>query len=258
VVICAHPTTTTPEYAPGASLPLGVPIAFESDAFRGKMFLRLKPLPSDGDTGHEAYFRDRKRHYQLILQGCFTEAFSLSDLRIGDMYDKPLKGVPKGVLMKMYEKFMQAISPGLVMDMTSDTPSLFNLLGGSCQTMRVDPLGAEPDISVGIVEEDTTLLFGEEKFASASKRKKYLCKPKNSAKHQVDVNHVYTFEMYDHTMCFASYDHYVMGKKIDMVDSMNGQPLCLAVFHGDKAIVKICIWHERLLADIAKEEAGQK
>lgn len=257
MIICAHPTTTTPDYAPGASLPLGVPIAFESDAFRGKMFLRLKPLPSDGDAGHVAYFRGAKRHYQLILQGRFTEAFSLSDLRFGDMYDKPFKGIPNGYFMKAYEKFMEVISPGLVMDMTSDTPSLFTSLG-SCQTMRVDPLGAEPDISAGTVQEDTTLLFGEEKFASASKRRTYLSKPKKSAKYQVDVDHVYTMELYDHTMCFASYYHHVMGRKLDMVDTVNGQPLCLALFHGDKEIAKMCIWHERLLANITKEEAVQE
>lgn len=255
--ICAHPTTKTPEYEPGASLPLGVPINFESDIFQGKVFLRLKPIPSDQE--HDSYFESKKRHYQFIIQGQFKEELSLCDVIMGNTYDKPLKGLPNGTIMKMYEKFMEVISPGLDMCMTSDTPSLFNALG-SCQTMRVDRKGEEPDVSSGKLKEDTTLLFGKEKFASASKRRTYLCKPKNSSKYKVNLDQVYTFECYDHSICFASYyQHIMLGQKIDMVKTMNGQPLCLALFTRDdhRVIAKFAIWHERLLEEMEKEQEAK-
>lgn len=254
--ICAHPTTKTPEYEPGVSLPLGVPINFESDLFQGKAFLRLKPIPSD--QGHDSYFESKKRFYQFIIQGQFKEELPLCDVVIGDVYDKPFKGVPNGVIMKLYEKFMEMVSPGLEMRTSSDTPWLFNALG-SCQTMRVDRKGEEPDVSSGELQEDTALLFGKEKFASASKRRTYLRKRKNSSKYKVNLDQVYTFEVYDHTMCFASYYHHVMGgNKIDMAVSMNGQPLCLAFFTRDhRVIAKFAVWHERLLEEMEKEQEAK-
>jgi len=255
--LCAHPDVKTKDFEPGVSLPLGIPIDFESDLFEGKLFCRLKPIPSHpDDKGHEAYFEGKKRLYQFIVQGHFKEEIALSDIIIGDFYERPFKGIPDGILMKLYQAFMEAISPGLIMDMTSDTPKILTAFG-NCQTMRVDTKGQEPDISSGNVEEDTSLLFGEEKFSSIKKRRKYLSKPKNSSKYKTNPDHMYTIEMYDHTMCFGTYYQHAMGAKIDMATTLNAQPLALGVFTTDEKIIcKFPFWNERLLEEMRK--MGQK
>jgi hypothetical protein len=53
--------------------------------------------------------------------------------------------------MRLYQKFMETISPGVIMDMTSDAPKILASFW-SCQTVRVDHKGQEPDISSGKVE----------------------------------------------------------------------------------------------------------
>lgn len=254
---CAHPDVKTTEYEAGQPLPLGIPIAFETDLFKGKVFCRLKaiePLPEDAD-GHKEYFEGKKRHYQFIVQGQFKEEIKISDIVLGDYYEKPFVGVPKGAIMKLYQRFMEAISPGVIMDMTSETPKILAAFG-SCQTLRVDHPGQAPDIALGKVVENTTLLFGKEKFKSESKRRGYLCKPKNSSKHTTNPDHVYTVELYDHTMCFGSYHQHVMGTKFDMTKTMNGQPLAFAMFKKDdeRIFCKFPVWHERLLEEMENGE----
>jgi hypothetical protein len=96
------------------------------------------------------------------------------------------------------------------MDMTSDSPKILASFG-SCQTLRVDRKGHEPDIGSGKVEESTTLLFGKEKFTSEQKRRSDLPKPKNASKYTTDLEHIYTIELYDYAMCFGSYYHHAMG-----------------------------------------------
>jgi hypothetical protein len=71
---CAHPDVKTAAYEAGEPLPLGVPIEFETDLFRGNFFCRLKPIgPHPDDTGHKEYFEGKKRLYQVIVQGQFKE-----------------------------------------------------------------------------------------------------------------------------------------------------------------------------------------
>jgi hypothetical protein len=74
-------------------LPLGEPIEFETDYFRGKFLLRIRDLPppytsdkvgcntnttktsnNQRDIHHEAYFHGRKRFFQMVVQGQFKTA----------------------------------------------------------------------------------------------------------------------------------------------------------------------------------------
>lgn len=254
---CAHPQVRTKSHEPGEALPFGVPIEFESDLFEGRMFCRLQAIDSHpDDKNHAAYFDGAKRFYQVILQGQFKEELCMSDLFFGDHYEKPFKGIPKGLIMKSYQKFMQVLSPGIIMDMISDTPQIFTAFG-SCQIMRIDNPGEEPDVTgvPGNITENTSLLGKE--FESIKNRRSHLSKPKNSSKFTVNPKHVYTIELFDHTMNFGTYyQHLFGGHKIDMVPSMNGQPLSFGFFTRDKRMIfKFPIWHERLL-DAMKEESS--
>lgn len=119
---CAHSSVSTTDYAPGEPLPLGAPVEFETDLFEGRVFCRLKPISNGPDydqSSHESYFADKKRRYQFIFQGQFKKEHSLSDLVLGDFYDKKFNGIPEGAvgvaMVKVYEKFMQTISPGMTM-----------------------------------------------------------------------------------------------------------------------------------------------
>jgi len=259
---CAHPEVHTKDYSPGEALPLGVPINFESDLFKGSIFLRLRSNASpDNKAEHTAYFNGKKRLWQVVIQGHFKEELDVSNLLIGDFYEKPLTGIPKGGIMKMYQKFMEVLSPGIVMDMTSDKPKILTPFG-SAQKMRIDLPGNEPEITiaVGNVQEDTSLLLGKEFSSpnSTKSRRKYLSKPKNSSNYKVNPAHVYTLEFYDHSMNFGTYYQHMFGNaKIDMVDSMNGQALAFCLFTRDKRIVwKFPLWHERLIKDMMKKHAA--
>ncbi|CAJ1959629.1 unnamed protein product [Cylindrotheca closterium] len=297
---CAHPDVHTKDYEAGAPLPLGDFIEFETDLFVGKMICRMKPLPpttsppddSSGHTrpadnsnkseesssssssssheSHKEYFHGKKRHYQFVVQGHFRKSIPLSDIAMGDFYEKPFLGIPKGAIMRMYQRFMETISPGLIMDMTSDNPKILAAFG-SAQTMRVDLIGEEPDLTqksiLNDLQDNTKLLFGEKPpkkgiETSSSKRRSYLSKPKNASKYSTNPEHVYTIELYDHTMCFGSYYQHAMGTKVDMTKTMNAQPLAFAIFHKhDQAVIcKFPVWHERLLEEMkatGKEEEKQ-
>ena len=268
-------------------MPLDDFIDFETELFVGTMICRIKPIPpttssleDDNDSGHgqdtsnksevshKEYFHNKNRHYQFVVQGHFRKSIPLSDIAMGDFYQRPFLGIPKGPIMRMYQRFMETISPGLIMDMTSDNPKVLAAFG-SAQTMRVDHVGEEPDLTqksiLNGLQDNTMLLFGEKPpkkgiETSSSKRRAYLSKPKNASKYSTNPEHVYTIELYDHTMCFGSYYQHAMGTKFDMTKTMNAQPLAFAIFHKhDQAVIcKFPIWHERLLEEMkASEEEKQ-
>jgi hypothetical protein len=255
VYLCAHPQIITANYEPGEALPLGTPIDFESELFKGRIFLRLRsiePLQNDKEkTKHNDYFEGKKRLCQVVIQGQFKEELQFSDLVMGDFYTRPLRGIPKGPIIKLYQRFMDLILSGVVTDIASDTPKILAPLGG-CQILRVDMKGNEPDITgANGIQEDTSLLLGKT-FSTPQKRRRYLSNPRNSSKYTVNQAHVYTFEIYDHTMNFGTYYHHIFGNyNIDMAETLNGQPLSFSLFTRDQRILwKFPVWHERLIDDI--------
>lgn len=259
--LCAHPKVHTMEYEVSDALPLGIPIEFESELFKGKIFIRLRPIESHAESkaDHSAYFDGNKKFWQCTVQGQFKEQLNMSDIMVGDFYDKPMnmpRGIVGGSFMKAYQKAMEILYPGLVMDFISDEPKLLAPFGG-VQIMRIDLPENQPNITsvIGGLQEDTSLLLGE-KFStscSAQKRKKYLSRPKDSSKYTVNPDHVYTFEMYDHSMCFGSYYQHIMGTKIDLVKSMNAQPLAFGLHTRDSSVIyKFLVWHERLIEEMNK------
>lgn len=259
--LCAHPKIHTKEYGPEDVLPLGIPIEFESDLFKGKIFVRLRHIEPhyDDKVNHEAYFDGKKRLWQVTVQGKFKEQLNMNDIMIGDFYDKPMI-VPRGKLIgagvKAYQKFYAVHYPTYILDILSDKPKILAPFGNA-QIMRIDLPGNEPDFTSVIdgLQEDTSLLLGEKFAASSSmlKRRKYLENPKNASKYDVNPEHVYTFELYDRTLCFGTYYQYVMGIKLDVVKFMNHQPLAYGLHTRDKRVIyKFPIWNERLIKDMNK------
>ena len=197
---------------PMESLPLNKPIAFETELFVGSFFLRLKNVkPEIGDPNakkHTSYFGGgRKRLYQLVIQGRFKDSkLTFADIVIGDVYKRPLKGVPTGKLGYLIKRFVEGVSPGIIFDIfDSKKPKVLAPMGG-CQTLSVDLPGEEPT-DFDDLEENTSLLG---KFRSKEDRKKILSKLKTAEGYRIDPNHVYTLEIYDDMMDFGEFRQKVM------------------------------------------------
>jgi len=236
-------------------LPLGRKIEFETDFFKGYYYFRLRNIkPKDDDAkGHESYFQGKKRFYQLVVQGRFKDCMNnltFADLFTGDVYEKPLEGLPRGVFYRAFKRFMESLEHGLVFDAGAEKPKVLAPIGG-CQTLRVDLPGQEPSDFEHLVE-DTALLGS---FGSVKERKKALSKPETARGYKIDPNYVYTAEVYDHTTDYATFNQYLGGKvKVDLVPSLAGQNLSLGWYRydrvGDKVqnIFNFPILHERALA----------
>lgn len=235
------------------ALPLGKMIDFETDFFKGSFFLRLRDINPHIDdpekyAEHSAYFDGKKRLYQLVIQGRFKDDnLMFSDVVLGDVYDKPMKGVPTGRTFRLIKKFVEAITPGMIFDIGNEVqPKVLAPIGGA-QTLSVDLPGEEPSDFGNIIE--STNLLG--KFDSTGKRRKRLCNPKTAAEYKINTQHVYTFEVYDHTMDFGNfYQHLMFGlTKIDLVPSLDGQSLSLGMYKRQSlsCLFNFSLWHERAL-----------
>lgn len=212
IFLSADDRVKVKNYGAGQSLPLNKPIAFETELFVGTFFLRLKNVkPEIGDPNakkHTSYFGGgRKRLYQLVIQGRFKESkLTFADIVIGDVYKRPLKGLPTGKLGYLIKRFVEGVSPGIMFDIfDSKMPKVLAPMGG-CQTLSVDLPGEEPT-DFDNLEENTSLLG---KFRSKDERKKFLSKLKTAEGYRISPNHVYTFEMYDDMMDFGEFRQQVM------------------------------------------------
>ena len=241
------------------TLPLGVPIEFESPIFVGRILIRLKTIPSvpqDKDN-HRNYFKGKKRYYQCIVQGKFKqENIKFSDVYFGDVYDKPFVNMPNRYIMRGLKKFMERLNPGMIYDIVpsrsgnsnaaNHKPKVLNPIG-SVQELSIDYPGNEPDITTvyekeekdGMIE-NTSLLFRENdtkkvdekqatSFTSRSDRRKQLSKSNIAKDYTFDTDKIYTFHYYDHTADISNYEQDIGGiLKVDLTRSLNGQPLSLS------------------------------
>lgn len=153
----------------GKGLPFGESISFETDSFKGKFFLRLR---NGNGVSHSPYFDGKTCLYQLVIQGQFKiDSLTFADLMLGDIYDRPLKGVPsrRSMMGKMIKRFVEGMSPGVIFDIFHDKQPMVLAPIGSCQTMTVDLPGDEPSDFDEIKE--STALLGY--FGSGDRRRKY-------------------------------------------------------------------------------------
>ncbi len=202
----------------GKGLPFGESISFETDSFKGSFFLRLRTMDN-----HSPYFDGKTCLSQLVIQGQFKiDSLTFADLMLGDIYDRPLKGVPSGRSMmgRMIKRFVEGMSPGVIFDIFHDKQPMVLAPIGSCQTMRVDLPGEEPSDFDEIKE--STALLGY--LGSGDRRRKILSKPTSAAEFKINKDHVYTFEILDHIMDYETFHQHLMGGiKVDLIPSLDGQ-----------------------------------
>lgn len=282
-------------------LPLGVPIAFESDLFVGHILFRFKalvdlddaeegkgdddsdPSTQNGDDEHRdvgddlshmqtsaAYFKGRKRRWQYVVQGRFKQPLVASDLYTGDVYSKPLKGLPPPFLLHPVEDFVKMMVPGIHFDIAdSDQPQILTLYG-SVQTLRVDEPGQEPNIcDIDLQEESTAMLDSidgsdnnnqsdddeNDKYATVGRyrRKKLLSNPTKASQYTFDTNHVHTFDHFDHIMDYGTYEaHFGGGMTIDLAQHLDGQPMSIGALvpnnnNGNQWMFRFHVFHERAM-----------
>lgn len=246
------PHVKTANYGPYESLPLGVPIEFESDLFKGRILIRLR---GDSATTLARNLLEDHGHHPLqwmyIVQGRFKKRMKLQDIMSGDFYKRPFVGLPKSKAgkraMKLYQKGMESMFPGFVMDFTADRPKVLKPFASFC-SIRVDREGGEPELSSSTisVEEDMSLM--KEIPRTSNKRKKFLSNPKASAQYSVDPSHVFTFEMHDKHLDLKEYTQRSMMMKTDMCKLLDKQPLSFGLFDAknEQVIFKFPILHEKL------------
>ena len=51
-------------------------------------------------------------------------------------------------MSKIMDAVIQKVAPGVVMDLSSQTPKVIALLGGTAATMSINKSGSEPDITL--------------------------------------------------------------------------------------------------------------
>lgn len=249
------------------SLPLGMPIPFESDLFKGRILFRIKNVasPSSDSAG---YFEGKKQLWQCIVQGRFKAPVAMHELYTGEVYDQPLANLPAPNIMRMVGTFINMMVPGIQFDITSqDRPKVLALYGGAAQSMRKDLPGAEPDIRSFDIDEETTLIHSptkssspstngssrsgrERAFHSVSARKRNLSHPKHAAKYVYDTDHVYTLDQYNQIFDYGTYTaNFGPSIVVDMTETLNGQPMTIgAVTEDGRWMFRFKVFHERQLS----------
>ena len=197
------------------ALPFGESVSFETNSFKGKFFLRLR-----NGASYSPFFDDKRCLYQLVIQGQFkADDLTFADVMFGDVYERPLKGVPGGNLGRMIKKFMEGISPGIIFDIFHDKQPMVLAPIGNCETMRVDLPGDEPS-DFDDVKENTALLGY---VGSKERRKKILSNPTSAAKFKINKDLVYTFEVQDHIVDLGTFHQHFGWMTVDLIPSLDGQ-----------------------------------
>eukprot|EP00977_Amphora_coffeiformis_P008045 scaffold1803_cov92-Amphora_coffeaeformis.AAC.68 len=225
------------------ALPLGVPFEFETSVFKGRMLLRLRNATSDEMQSHGEYFSGRKRLMQTVVQGRFKKPMRMDEIYMGSLFSEPLRLVPPPSMARMIQSLISRVSPGVVMDLSSEKPRVVTLYAGTTQTLSIDKPGAEPDIMAADIPENTNIIG--KMFKTPKHRKKHLSIPKKAAEHHFDTEHVYTFHHYDHAMDYAKYTMKLPFYDYDLSKAIGPQPMGLsAVTTSGEIVFHFDVWHE--------------
>jgi hypothetical protein len=244
-----------------SSLPLGEPIPFETDLFKGKLLLRVQNIHNNVSKDHTEYFQGKKRLKHIVIQGQFKQPLKISDVWFGDVYEKPQR-IPKFVA-RIILPFFQKLSPGIIMDLWSEkNHKVLALMASECKSLSVHHPGEEPDMTLHTLPEDTRLLFegrttNNQKHVKkvpsphdCTKRRKLLRNKKDASKMNYDPNLVYTFDFYDDIIDFVDLT-VNMGKvmgKVSIQETLNGNPFSItAQTTDDREIFRFNIFHETLV-----------
>jgi hypothetical protein len=225
-------------------LPLGVPFGVNTTLFEGAVMLRFRNSKSNDMKAHSSYFLGRKRLMQVVIQGRFKRRISMSEVYVGSLFTKPFKFPPPVFVTKIVDTILRPIAPGLILNLSSRSPMVLALLAGTVQTMSIDPLGEEPDITLPVINENVASVLGQS-VGSISKRMKVLGNPKKAKSFYFETEHVYTFHTYDNVMDYGRGTmHIPMFGEYDIKPSIGHQPLSWTGVTRDGGILfDMRIWH---------------
>lgn len=238
---------------------------FESDLFVGKVLIRIKGVDETTDA---TYFANRERKTQVVWQGRFLrDDLRLDDIATGQSYTRPLRLKPPAWIDKILRGILQRVAPGVDMDLQSEQPHVWAPFFASCQSVRADVPGSEPDITAvegitedvnacfvvvdgGDVAQDEEALKGM--IATKQLRRKNLGSPSVASNFKLDPNLVYTMEHYDHFFDYYKYTMNMMNYDIGKV--VNSEPMQIAaqVKSTGEYLWAFRIWHERMLSSEEK------
>jgi len=253
----ASPTkfTSPLSFAGTHALPLGIPFEIDSEIFQGSVLIRISESNSDNPKQDQAYFKDRKRKWQVVVQGMFKEEIAVADIKGMAEFERPLKHVPPQFMLSTINKILQVVSPGINVDMTSNVPSIEACLGSIPQTIRADKPGQEPDIlHENNIQEDCSAFGGpfESEKIGTFKRKRLLSNPTYGF--TFDTQKMYTFEYYDHFLDLPKCELNFLGVScLDIAKLHDGQPFTATVKTSDeRRLFSLSIWHKKFLEVLEK------
>uniref|UniRef100_A0A7S1BVM1 Domain of unknown function at the cortex 1 domain-containing protein n=1 Tax=Corethron hystrix TaxID=216773 RepID=A0A7S1BVM1_9STRA len=145
---------------------------------------------------------------------------------------------------------MKQLVPSIKIDIDSDQPYIFSLLGATSQSISVDIPGGEPCVTNKTTKEDCKLLFGDVVKAEihSSVRRKMLQDPAVAARYTFNTEFVYTFDFYQHLLDIGTYSMNAAFSKVDLTPSLNNQPIqVLSKTKDGRYLWSFDIWHENCL-----------
>lgn len=281
-----HPTTTSSVSSSASSvataeqqqesLPIGIPIEFETALFRGQFLVRLRNNTSDDPKSHDDYFRDRKRILQTVVQGQFKKNTAMSDLYVGTVFRQPMKYAPPPFFMRMLRGLFQRIAPGAILDFASNKPRIISLYAGSAKAISIDVPGQEPDIRSSDLTEsitnldkvqqqqessgtgrrksrknrkNTSIMNTDPSEWSIADRQRILSNPDTASNYIFDTEHVYTMEIYDDAMDYGRYEiRLPIYGNFNFSEAIGVQPMTFtAVTKQNEIMYDFALWHESIL-----------
>ncbi|KAF8820636.1 hypothetical protein IE077_002980 [Cardiosporidium cionae] len=203
---------------------------FETPYFKGKILIRIGNL---GETTDVSYFTGRRRHVQACIQGLFKESFSFSEVLTGQVFEEPLNNLPPSWLVKMGFAVIRRLSPNLRDDISGDSPYVLAPMIATAQSIHIakkSPDGSVedlPSIIASDIPEDLSLLgdpFSKGNY-SRNERKIFFSDLKNLAAYRYSLDHVYTFDFYQHFFDPGTYKLDFGITHLDISPYMNNQPV---------------------------------
>eukprot|EP01043_Picozoa_sp_COSAG02_P045167 COSAG02_NODE_4104_length_5771_cov_9.131005_1_plen_382_part_10 len=225
----------------GAALPLNTRVDIETKLFRGHALFRLPGQP--GTEHYWASSGSKSRANSVVIQGRFKHRIPFGDVYTGQHFDQALHiGHLTGVRLGI--EFVRRISPLLVANVagcaetagSADQQSSYFLspLAPTAKRMHVCAVDSPdvPALAPGLILEERTQLLGgrfartkDGKSIPHKKRRSYFNSSKALAKYWFEPALIYTFDFFSAGPDFAEFEFKIMGKTIDLVRVLNGQPI---------------------------------
>ncbi len=246
--------TNCPGIVSTESVPIGVPVAFESNLFKGRILFRFRNIESEDKSSHSTYFSSSqyKVQRQVMIQGQFKRKHRMSEIYMGEIFGKKLNiNLPPRV-GRMVNKIFTRLVPGLIIDVASEKPKVLALIGAGSHAMSIDNPGDEPDITGPDVQENT---FLSNDIKSSEVRKIVLGNPNEASQFEFDPNLVYTFHTIDEVLDFANYQLRLPFMTIDIEKALGDQPMSIRAVtqpseHTCASLFYFRCWHERTVTKL--------